>query len=205
MVVVTGHPDIGGSRASMVNIVAGAAGHRLPPGAGADRRHELDRASAALTGGSRVTFAAALVVTKATEQVIQTLRERAAKIWKIDVEAVIWENGDGASRRHQRRRLPAADAGGARRQGQRHRRPDRRGAPRSTPKAQAGGFGTHICDVEVDPRDRQGPGHPLHGDPGRRPGHPSELRGGPDAGRRRPGHRLGAQRGVHLRRQGAAG
>ena len=35
-----------------------------------------------------------MVVTKATEQVIQTLRERAAKIWKIDPEAVAWENGE---------------------------------------------------------------------------------------------------------------
>ena len=43
VVVVTGHPDIGGSRASMVNIVAEAARHRLSPGAGPDRRHELRR------------------------------------------------------------------------------------------------------------------------------------------------------------------
>ena len=93
MVVVTGHPDIGGSRASMMNIAAELLGIDY-------RRVQAligDTSSipfAALTGGSRVTFAAALVVTKATEKVIQTLRERAAKIWKIDVEAVIWENGE---------------------------------------------------------------------------------------------------------------
>ena len=37
-----------------------------------------------------------MVVTRATEQVIETLRARAAKIWKIDIEAVVWENGKRA-------------------------------------------------------------------------------------------------------------
>ncbi len=47
-----------------------------------------------LTGGSRVTFASAMVVTKSTQRVIKQLRERAAKIWKIDAEAVVWEDGE---------------------------------------------------------------------------------------------------------------
>src|SRR5207245_3257795 len=46
-----------------------------------------------LTGGSRVLFASSMVVTQSTEKIIQTLRERAAKIWEIDPEAVKWENG----------------------------------------------------------------------------------------------------------------
>ena len=41
-----------------------------------------------------VTFVAGMVVTEATRKVIKTLRERAAKIWDIDVEAVEWENGE---------------------------------------------------------------------------------------------------------------
>src|SRR6185369_14335187 len=92
VVVVTGHPDIGGSRASMMNIAAELLGidyRRVQALIGDTNSIPF----AALTGGSRVTFAAARVVTKATEQVIQTLRERAAKIWKIDVEAVKWANG----------------------------------------------------------------------------------------------------------------
>ena len=36
--------------------------------------------SAANTGGSRVTFAAGMALTRATEKVIQTLRERAAMV-----------------------------------------------------------------------------------------------------------------------------
>ena len=46
------------------------------------------------TGGSRVTYASAMVVTQSTERVIGQLRERAAKIWKIDPDAVVWENGE---------------------------------------------------------------------------------------------------------------
>ena len=50
-------------------------------------------ASPTSTGGSRVTFATGIVVTQSTEKIIQTLSERAAKIWDIDPEAVKWENG----------------------------------------------------------------------------------------------------------------
>src|SRR5262249_15055802 len=46
-----------------------------------------------LTGGSRVTFASAMVVTQSAEKVIKELCYRAAKIWKIDPEAVTWDNG----------------------------------------------------------------------------------------------------------------
>ena len=46
-----------------------------------------------LTGGSRVLFASAIVVTQSAEKIIATLRERAAKIWENDPEAVKWENG----------------------------------------------------------------------------------------------------------------
>jgi len=49
----------------------------------ADRRHRDHRFSN-LTGGSRVLFASAMVVTQSTDKVIATLRERAAKIWEID-------------------------------------------------------------------------------------------------------------------------
>jgi CO/xanthine dehydrogenase Mo-binding subunit len=148
VVVMTGHPDIGGSRASMVNIAAELLGIDY-------RRVQAligDTSSipfAALTGGSRVTFAAALVVTKATEQVIQTLRERAAKIWKIDVEAVIWENGEARPASSNAGDFPplsleqiAAKASAT-------------GGPiggRSSLNTEGAGpgFGTHICDVEVD-------------------------------------------------------
>ena len=149
VLVVTGHPDIGGSRASMVNITAELLGIDYR------RVHALigDTSSipfAALTGGSRVTFAAALVVTKATEQVIETLRARAAKIWKIDVEAVVWENGSArpaSSNAGDFVPLTLAEIAA---------KASATGGPinalSSLNTEGAGpGFATHICDVEVDP------------------------------------------------------
>jgi CO/xanthine dehydrogenase Mo-binding subunit len=149
VVVVTGHPDIGGSRASMVNIAAELLGIDY-------RRVQAligDTSSipfAALTGGSRVTFAAALVVTKATEQVIEILRQRAAKIWKIDAEAVAWEIG--AAR-------PAVSNAGDFEPltlAQLAAKASATGGPingRSSLNTEGAGpgFATHICDVEVDP------------------------------------------------------
>ena len=204
VVVVTGHPDIGGSRASMVNIVAELLG--------IDYRQVQaligDTSSigfSALTGGSRVTFAAAMVVTKATEQVIQILRERAAKIWKIDPEAVIWENGEARPAGSNAGEFPPLTLGGARRQGERYGRPDRRAAPRSIPKAPAGGFGTHICDVEVDPETGkvQVIRYTAFQDVGRAI-HPSYVEGQIQGGVAQ-GIGWALQRGMHLRRQRPAG
>ncbi len=200
MVVTTGHPDIGGSRASIANMTAELLGIDY-------RRVSVligDTATIGfsnLTGGSRVLFASAMVVTQSAEKVITTLRERAAKIWKIDPEAVDWENGaarpagDNAGKFEPltlaQIAAKASATGG----------PIGAGVQLNTAGAE-GGFATHICDVEVDrgPRDRDGAA--LHGRPGRRPRDPSALRRGPDAGRRRAGHRLGAERGVHLRQAG---
>jgi CO/xanthine dehydrogenase Mo-binding subunit len=148
VVVVTGHPDIGGSRASIVNITAELLGIHY------GRVHALigDTSSipySAVTGGSRVTFASAIVVTQSAEQVIEILRQRAAKIWKIDPEAVVWENGharpagDNAGRFEPlslaQIAAKASETGG----------PINGRASANTTGAD-GGFGTHICDVEVD-------------------------------------------------------
>ena len=148
VVVITGHPDIGGSRASTANITAELLGIDY-------RRVSVligDTSSigySALTGGSRVTYASAMVVTHSTEQVIATLRERAAKIWKIDPEAVVWQDGEAR---------PAGDNAGkfsplsladiAARAGETGG-PIGAGKQLNTTGAE-GGFGTHVCDVEVD-------------------------------------------------------
>jgi CO/xanthine dehydrogenase Mo-binding subunit len=149
VVVMTGHPDIGGSRASMVNIAAEMLG--------IDYRQVQaligDTSSipfAALTGGSRVTFASALVVTKATEEVIRSLRERAAKTWKIDVEAVIWENGEARPASSNAGDFPPLTLA------QLAAKSSSTGGPingRSSLNTEGAGpgFATHICDVEVDP------------------------------------------------------
>ena len=46
-----------------------------------------------VTGGSRVTFATGIAVVQGCEKVIDELRKRAAMIWDVDVDGVIWEDG----------------------------------------------------------------------------------------------------------------
>jgi len=148
VVVTTGHPDIGGSRAAIANICAELLGIDY-------RRVSVligDTATIGfsnLTGGSRVLFASSIVVTQSTETIIKTLRERAAKIWEIDPEAVKWENGAahpsspnaGVFEPLTLAQLAAkAPAMGG---------PIGAGVQLNTQGAE-GGFGTHICDVEVD-------------------------------------------------------
>src|SRR3954464_7265623 len=148
VVVTTGHPDIGGSRAAIANICAELLGIDY-------RRVSVligDTATIGfsnLTGGSRVLFASSIVVTQSTEKVIHTLRERAAKIWDIDPEAVKWENGaahpvspnagqfEPLTLKELAEKAPSM--GG----------PIGAGVQLNTVGAE-GGFGTHIADVEVD-------------------------------------------------------
>ena len=148
IVVVTGHPDVGGSRASTVNIVAELFGIDY-------RRVSVligDTSSIGfsnLTGGSRVTYASAMVATQSSEAVIKSLRERAAKIWKIDPDAVTWENGEAR---------PAGDNAGKFAPltlAELAARASETGGPigatvQLNTTGAEGGFGTHICDVEVD-------------------------------------------------------
>ncbi len=146
--VITGHPDIGGSRASMVNITAEMLGID----------YTLVRAQigdtnsigvSATTGGSRVTFAAGMAVTQVTEKVIQTLRERAAKIWEIDVEAVEWQDGKArpaGANAGDFEPLSLADIAA---------KATVTGGPINgqisiNAQGAAPAFATHICDVEVD-------------------------------------------------------
>jgi len=149
VVVTTGHPDIGGSRAGIANICAELLGIDY-------RRVSVligDTATIGfsnLTGGSRVLFASSIVVTESTNNVIGTLCALAAKIWHIDPEAVIWEDGEARPAGANAGQFPpltleelaarANESGG----------PIGAGAQINTTGAE-GGFGTHICDVEVDP------------------------------------------------------
>jgi CO/xanthine dehydrogenase Mo-binding subunit len=148
VVVTTGHPDIGGSRASIANICAELLGidyRRVSVIIGDTQTVGFSN----LTGGSRVLFASAIVMTQATETIIGTLRERAAKIWEIDPEAVKWENGAAhpvSPNAGQFAPLTLAElASKANAMGG----PIGAGVQLNTQGAE-GGFGTHICDVEVD-------------------------------------------------------
>jgi CO/xanthine dehydrogenase Mo-binding subunit len=148
VVVVTGHPDIGGSRASTANITAELLGINYNQVSVLIGDTSVIGFSN-LTGGSRVTYASAMVVTESTKIVIKQLRERAAKIWKIDPEAVTWENGYAKPAGENAGKFQplslaelaarASETGG----------PIGAGFQQNTTGAE-GGFATHICDVEVD-------------------------------------------------------
>ena len=146
VVVTTGHPDIGGSRASIANITAELLGidyKRVSVLIGDTATIGYSN----LTGGSRVLFASAMVVTQSAEKVIEDLRRRAAMIWQTDADKVVWENG-GARRvgggeqdvlTLEDLAAKATETGG----------PIGAGVQLNTTGAE-GGFATHVCDVEVD-------------------------------------------------------
>jgi CO/xanthine dehydrogenase Mo-binding subunit len=146
--VISGNPDIGGSRASLAMMAAEELGIHL------ERVNPLvaDTASIGysdLTGGSRVTFATGMAVVEAARDVIRQLRERAAAIWGIEVEEVEWCEGEARARNGQGDREPlglpeiaskAARTGGP-----------ISGRASLTARGVGVAFGAHICDVEVDP------------------------------------------------------
>src|ERR1700759_4266479 len=148
VVVTTGHPDIGGSRAGIANICAELLGidyKRVSVIIGDTQTIGFSN----LTGGSRVLFASAMVVTQAAEKVIQTLRERAAKIWDIDPEAVKWENGAAPPVTPNAGPFEPLTAAELAAKAPQMGGPIGAGVQLNTEGAE-GGFGTHVCDVEVD-------------------------------------------------------
>jgi CO/xanthine dehydrogenase Mo-binding subunit len=148
-VVVSGNPDIGGSRASIAMMAAEVLGipvEKVRPIVG-------DTSSIAfsfLTGGSRVTFATGMAATQAAEKVVDELKKRAAMIWDISPEAVEWRDGcayPAGANAGSFDPLPLADIA---------LKSGRTGGPITAEvsiNAQGAGpgFATHICDVEVDP------------------------------------------------------
>jgi CO/xanthine dehydrogenase Mo-binding subunit len=148
VVVTTGHPDIGGSRAAIANICAELLGidyKRVSVIIGDTQTVGFSN----LTGGSRVLFASSIVVTQSTEQIIATMRQRAAKMWDIDPEAVKWENGAAhpvSPNAGQFEPLTLKELA--------EKAPSQGGpigaSVQLNTQGAEGGFGTHICDVEVD-------------------------------------------------------
>jgi CO/xanthine dehydrogenase Mo-binding subunit len=147
--VTGGHPDIGGSRASMAMMVAEVLGvpfEHVRPVVGDTTAIGFS----ASTGGSRVTFAGGMAVTQAAEKVIEELKKRAAIMWEISADAVEWKDGKVVpagpnAGGFDPLDLPAIAARSA-----------RTGGPISAEvqinaQGQGPGFTTHICDVEVDP------------------------------------------------------
>ena len=148
--IATGSPDIGGTRASMAIMTAETLGIDYD----VIQSSVVDTETVPycdLTGGSRVTFATGLAVINACEQIIDDLRARAALVWDVDVDAVVWEDGHakpsssnvGDFEPLSLKEIASkfAATGGPI-------------AATGTVSAggQAPGFSTQFCDVEVDPQ-----------------------------------------------------
>ncbi len=147
--LATGSMDVGGSRASMAMMAAETLGVPYE----SVRSTVADTASIGynhVTGGSRVTYATGMAVIQACEKIIEDMRARAAMIWDVDPEAVVWEQGAA--------RLADASAGAQEPLSLKDIAAKRAvtGGPIVAEIAvnaggQAPGFTSQFCDVEVDP------------------------------------------------------
>ena len=147
--IATGSPDIGGTRASMAIMAAETLGIDYD----LIQSNVVDTETVPychVTGGSRVTYATGLAVINACEQIIGDLRGRAALMWDVDIDAVVWEDGcakPASSNVGDFEPLSLKDIAS---------KFSATGGPigaTGTVNAggQAPGFSTQFCDVEVDP------------------------------------------------------
>jgi CO/xanthine dehydrogenase Mo-binding subunit len=149
VLVATGSPDIGGSRASMALMAAETLGVDYNQ----VRAIVADTASVGythVTGGSRVTFATGMAVVDASKKLVNELRARAAMIWDVDVEGVVWEDGcakPASSNVGDFKPMPLKELAAKK---------ALTGGPLTAAASvnaggQAPGFSTQFCDIEVDP------------------------------------------------------
>ena len=144
--VVTGSPDIGGSRQSMALMAAEELG--IP--------YESIKAVVAdtetvgftdVTGGSRVTLATGAAVVDACRLIVEDLRARAAKTWDVELDQVEWVDGQAQHVEGAQPPLSLNDLAA---------KSGRTGGPISAnaslnSRGVGAGFSTQLCDVEVDP------------------------------------------------------
>jgi CO/xanthine dehydrogenase Mo-binding subunit len=144
--LVEGSTDIGGSRTSIAMQLAEALGIRAE-----DVRPVVGDTDAVgytdVTGGSRVTFATGWAAYEAAQDIKRQMIARAAKIWEMAPEDVVYEGGVLRSPKDPAKKLTfkelAAqlhDTGGT-----------IVGRASVDPPGPGGAFATHIVDVEVDP------------------------------------------------------
>ena len=152
VLVTTGSPDIGGSRASMAIMAAETL--CIP--------YEKVRVTIAdtsaigfsmVTGGSRTTYATGKAVIEAAETIISIMKARAAGMWGVDVADVAWGDGEAIclDPAKDNQRLPIGKIAA---------RMNNTGGPISAeasvnPHDYLPAFGVHICDTEVDPETGQ--------------------------------------------------
>lgn len=142
--LVEGSTDIGGSRTGIAMQLAETIGIRaedVHPQVG-----DTDSVGYTfLTGGSRVTFATGLAAYKLGLDLQEQMKQRAAAMWEVEPSAVKVENGKYSSNgksltfKEIAEKIPVAKLEPV------------VGRASVSPEGSTNGFGTHICDVEVDP------------------------------------------------------
>ncbi|WP_054312133.1 xanthine dehydrogenase family protein molybdopterin-binding subunit [Mesorhizobium sp. 1M-11] len=147
--LAVGTVDVGGSRASLSLVAAEELGIDYSQ----VKAIVADTSSLGyndMTDGSRGTFSSSMATISAARNAIRILRERAAQMWDIPVDDVVWEKGHALARGEKYGNLSplslkeiAAQSGTT-------------GGPiagHSELVADGAGvsFATHICDIEVDP------------------------------------------------------
>jgi len=149
VIVSTGSVDIGGSRASMALMAAETLGVDYSQ----VRSVVADTAAVGFTnptGGSRVTFATGMAVVEASKKIVDELRGRAAMIWDVDVEGVVWEDGHARPASSNVGDFPPLSLKEI------AAKKSLTGGPLTAAASvnaggQAPGFSTQFCDVEIDP------------------------------------------------------
>ena len=149
LALAVGTPDIGGSRASMCLMAAEELGIDYEQ----VRTIVADTSSLGyndVTDGSRVTFASGMATIKAARDAAKKLCARAARIWGIPEDAVVWEEGHA--------RPAGANAGNFEPLSLKElaKLAPKTGGPiagHCEYNAENAGpsFATHIVDIEVDP------------------------------------------------------
>jgi xanthine dehydrogenase molybdenum-binding subunit len=143
--VVTGSPDIGGTRASCAMIAAEVLGLK------AEEVHPVVADTESIghtdtTGGSRVTFATGYAVYEAAQDAVRQLKERAATLWKVKPENVGYQDGAVSCTTNGNESMTVKQLAG---------RLPRAGGPVTgrasvQPRGVGPAFTTHVVDLEVD-------------------------------------------------------
>ena len=145
-VVMTGSPDIGGSRASMAIMAAEGIGIDVKLIQPVVRDTETVGFTD-VTEGSRATYATGIAVVNAAEKIVTKLRERASIMWDCNLEDVEWVDGRAIHKDGKESPLSLAEITA---------QAKKTGGPLNATgsletKGQGPAFSTQLCDLEVDP------------------------------------------------------
>jgi xanthine dehydrogenase molybdenum-binding subunit len=141
-----GSTDIGGTRTSVAMQLAESLGIRaedvIPSVVDTDSVGYTE-----VTGGSRVTYATGYAAYEAGQALRRQLLEQAGKLWKVEPERVLFEDGVFRDRDDATKEITLPELA----ETLAHRGVDIGSRITMTPQKAGGAFGVHIADVEVDP------------------------------------------------------